>query len=59
VNISVIMIGNAVTSNICSGTCLIFSKARQPNVTEADHALGRGGCSPAASTALRLSAAGV
>jgi hypothetical protein len=43
VNISVNMIGNAVTSKSCSGTCLIFSSARHPNVSDADSALGRGG----------------
>ena len=32
VYISTIMIGNAVTSKSCSGTCLIFSMARQPKV---------------------------
>ena len=29
------MIGNAVTSKSCSGTCLIFSRARQPKVSDA------------------------
>ena len=43
VNSSVNMIGNAVTSKSCSGTCLIFSSARQPKVSEAESALGRGG----------------
>ncbi|WP_396134679.1 hypothetical protein [Cellulomonas sp. ATA003] len=28
------MIGNAVTSNSCSGTCLIFSSARHPKATD-------------------------
>lgn len=41
--ISTIMIGKAVTSNSCSGTCLILSMARQPNVSDAESALGRGG----------------
>ncbi len=43
VNISTMMIGNAVTSNSCSGTCLIFSRARQPNVSDAASGLGRAG----------------
>ena len=42
VNISIMMIGNAVTSKSCSGTCLIFSIARQPNVTDADQRAGPG-----------------
>ncbi len=58
VNISVIMIGNAVTSNSCSGTCLIFSTARQPNANEAASALGRGGRRPGASTVPIVSATG-
>jgi hypothetical protein len=36
-----------------------LSIARQPNVTDADHALGLGGADPAESTAFKLSAAGV
>jgi hypothetical protein len=43
VNISVNMTGVSVTSNSCSGMCLIFSITRQPNVRHADSALGRGG----------------
>src|SRR5690349_23642207 len=58
VNISVMMIGKAVTSNSCSGTCLIFSIARQPNVTDADQALGRGGRAPGARTAPSVSGEG-
>ncbi len=58
VNISVMMIGNAVTSKSCSGTCLIFSIARQPKVTDADSALGRGGRAPGASTVPSVSADG-
>jgi hypothetical protein len=37
------MIGDAVTSNICSGTCLILSIARHPNVSEAERADERDG----------------
>ncbi len=37
------MIGKAVTSNNCSGTCFIFSIARQPNVVVAAQALAAGG----------------
>ena len=49
--------GVTVTSSGCSGTCLIFSIPRQPNVTAADQALGRGG--RAASTTARSAGARV
>jgi hypothetical protein len=43
VNISVNMMGIAVTSKSWKGTCLILSSARQPSVTTAPSALaGRG-----------------
>lgn len=58
VNISTMMIGNAVTSKSCSGTCLIFSMARQPKVSDAPSALGRGGRVPGASTVASASADG-
>ena len=46
VNSSANMIGNAVTSNSCIGTCLILSIARQPKVTDAASArrARRAGC---------------
>lgn len=56
VYISTIMIGNAVTSKSCSGTCLILRMARQPKVSEADSALGRRGRSPVTSSAASDSA---
>ena len=43
VNSSTNMIGKAVTSNSCIGTCLILSMARQAKITEARSALGCGG----------------
>ncbi len=52
------MIGNAVTSKSCSGTCLIFSMARHPKVSDADSALGRGGRSCPTSSAERRSRSG-
>lgn len=56
VYISTIMIGNAVTSKSCSGTCLILRIARQPKVSDVDQALGRVGRSPATSSAVSDSA---
>src|ERR1043165_1416906 len=56
VYISTIMIGNAVTSKSCSGTCLILRIARQPKVRDAESALGRGGRSLATSSAASDSA---
>ncbi len=52
------MIGKAVTSKSCSGTCLIFSMARQPKVSEAESALGLGGRSRPTRRADRRSASG-
>ena len=40
------MIGKAVTSNSCIGTCLIFSMARQPKASDATSGVGRGGRVP-------------
>src|SRR6478609_9197495 len=46
-----------VTSIICSGTCLILSMPRQPNVIAADTRPGCGGRAPEASAACRRSSA--
>src|SRR5262245_50710394 len=40
------MTGIAITSSSISGTCLILSRARQPNATEAAHAPGGPGRGP-------------
>ena len=37
------MIGKAVTSKSCIGTCLIFNRARQPKDSDAASAVARGG----------------
>src|SRR5262245_7948716 len=57
VNMSRNRTGVIVTSIICSGTCLIFSTARQPNVIAADTRPGCGGRAPDASAACRRSSA--
>src|SRR5688500_4441707 len=49
------MTGNMVTSASCSGTCLIFSIARHPNVSEVDTAFGGDGRVPDTSAARTLS----
>ncbi|GAA1967738.1 hypothetical protein GCM10009838_27590 [Catenulispora subtropica] len=43
VNNTVKMIGTAMTSDSCSGTCLIFSNARQAKTRAAAAGPGRGG----------------
>src|SRR3954449_11965182 len=55
VNISRNSTGVIVTSIICSGTCLILSMPRQPNVIAADTRPGCGGRAPDASAACRRS----
>ena len=58
VNSSTNMIGNAVTSNSCIGTCLIFSIARQPKVSDAASADGRRGSGARVDSAERSVALG-
>src|SRR4051794_9904877 len=50
--------GVIMTSIICSGTCLILSMPRQPNVIAADTRPACGGRAPEASAACRRSSGG-